>query len=903
MSFPEDPLGFVCELYAGGDWQDVTTDVLQTPGIDITRGNGNESSGLQQATMSLTLRNTSGDYTPRNPTGAYFGSLGRNTPIRLALRSAQDDFDRTVASGWGSTAAGDVWTPISIGNSVTPGSGVHSVSGRATFRGTYLGGVVHRDVDVKVTFTTAITNVTGGDIEPANIILRGQAGAASYYIVRVVITSAEVVTVTWHHSTGGELATPVTVTGLTFGAGVALTVRAQAEGDTLRAKVWNAAGAEPAGWHCTVVDDTITTAGWTGVRSGVSGANTNALPVVFNYGDYAVTVPRFAGEVASWPVKRDVSGRARTVPIQAAGILRRLTQGRTLQSTMRRGVLSVDPVVYWPCEESSGATVLASGLPGGQALLANPRPPRFAADDSFASSAPLPTFSGSWWHGQLPNYDRTSGQLQVRLLLSVPTTGATDGEKIIRLSCTGGTTGFWDVLYETPGDLRLVIFNPAGSTLYDSGPVTFELDGRPVRLSLELTQDGADIDWSLGTIGIDGDAGVLTGTLAGRTFVRADWLNIGGDGLFTDVAAGHVTIQNAVTSIFELENELTGYVGETAGDRLVRLCAENGVPLALRGDVADTMPMGAQRVAKLTTLLEECVGADRGALVDARGSIGLAYRTRTDAYHQASAVVLDFSAKELGTPWEPVDDDANLLNDVTVKRVDGGEARATLDTGRMSTLDPTEGGAGRVDRPFTVNVDDDVRLPDLAGWLLSQGTVDAPRFPRLHLDLANARLAADPDRSRALLDLDVLDLVTVTGAASADIHDDLHQVVRGYTESLPSNRQHHLVLNCVPAAPYGVGVFDSDTSKYDSLTTTLNEHLDTTETGVTVAIASGPLWTTSAGQMPIPIMVGGEEMSVTAVSGATSPQTFTVTRSVNGIVKEHAVGTQVRLARPVKFGL
>jgi hypothetical protein len=36
---------------------------------------------------------------------------------------------------------------------------------------------------------------------------------------------------------------------------------------------------------------------------------------------------------------------------------------------------------------------------------------------------------------------------------------------------------------------------------------------------------------------------------------------------------------------------------------------------------------------------------------------------------------------------------------------------------------------------------------------------------------------------------------------------------------------------------------------------------------------------------------------VTAISGASSPQTFTVTRSVNGVVKSQAAATAVQLFR------
>jgi len=46
-------------------------------------------------------------------------------------------------------------------------------------------------------------------------------------------------------------------------------------------------------------------------------------------------------------------------------------------------------------------------------------------------------------------------------------------------------------------------------------------------------------------------------------------------------------------------------------------------------------------------------------------------------------------------------------------------------------------------------------------------------------------------------------------------------------------------------------------------------------------------------------MVGGEEMSVGTITGASSPQTFSnVTRSVNGVVKSHSTGAVVHLKRP-----
>ena len=44
-------------------------------------------------------------------------------------------------------------------------------------------------------------------------------------------------------------------------------------------------------------------------------------------------------------------------------------------------------------------------------------------------------------------------------------------------------------------------------------------------------------------------------------------------------------------------------------------------------------------------------------------------------------------------------------------------------------------------------------------------------------------------------------------------------------------------------------------------------------------------------------------MTVTAISGAASPQTFTVTRSVNSVAKSHASGAAVSLWKPSVIGL
>lgn len=82
--------------------------------------------------------------------------------------------------------------------------------------------------------------------------------------------------------------------------------------------------------------------------------------------------------------------------------------------------------------------------------------------------------------------------------------------------------------------------------------------------------------------------------------------------------------------------------------------------------------------------------------------------------------------------------------------------------------------------------------------------------------------------------------------------------------------------------------------RVDSDTSTLTSAVTVGATSLSVS-AQIP-WSTSPVDVPLDIQAGGEVMRVTAITGTTSPQTFTVQRAVNGISKPHAAGTPVRLA-------
>lgn len=916
MSFPQSRREIITELFVNGAWTDITGDVRQNDGITITRGRRNEASRPQPSTCNLTLNNHAGDYSPLNPAGTYYPSFGRNTPIRVGIwADVEDTFTRTVSNGWGTSTSGHAWTSIGAGGTVNSsdwnvgsGVGTHSVPTTAAYRYSYLGTTSFRDIDITIDCSLSFTDVTGGGIEPANLILRWQS-SVDYYLVRVAIDTSENITIDLKRNiTGGTeaLLSAAVDTGYNHSSSQTLRVRGQIEGSTIRAKVWPASGSEPADWQVSAVDDNLTGTGSVGVRSGVATGNSNTKPIVFSYDNLKVRHPRFTGEISSVKPGWDTSGNDVYAEIEAAGVGRRLGKGSPpLKSSLRRGILSgaiTTPVQYWPCEEGEAATHFGSLISGADVMKIVEGTPSFGACDDFDSSDPLPFPKDSYWKGNVPAHTVVD-IAQVQFLLSVPDAGIT-GQTLVAIG-TSGSIATWLVIVDASGNMRLKAFNRAGTEVHDSGLVAYDVNGNPLRVSVEYWQNGANVECNLVTVAPGASTGSqLPGggdTIASQTVGITKFVQVGSIG---DVGIGHISVHREWSSIFALGDQLNAWQGERAGDRIERLCAEEGIPFSSVGDSADTAVMGPQKSKTLLDLLEECADADLGSLFEPKGDIGIAYRTRASLYNQNALLDLDYGAGEIAPPFVPTYDDQLTRNDVTAKRVDGSEARAVLLSGRMSVLPPKDGGVGTYDDSVTVNVETDEPLPDIANWLVHLGTVDETRYPVIKVMLSNPNVVAAGIEEDVLM-VSIDDRLTISNPKSGQVPtaSTVSQIVRGYAEKL-NTFEHNLEFNCAPESPYRVIELDDTEFRLDSDATTLNEDLDTTETSVEVAIATGnALWTTDAGEMPIAILIGGEEMSVTAISGASSPQTFTVTRSVNGVVKTHSTGDAVHVAHPAIIAL
>lgn len=615
---------------------------------------------------------------------------------------------------------------------------------------------------------------------------------------------------------------------------------------------------------------------------------------------------RFWGEVTAWPPKWDTSGNDVWVEIEARGILRRLTQGNPpLNSTMYRGVVRLTdnpPIVYWPCEDASDATVFASGLTGGQPMTYTGTP-TLATYEGFACSAPLPLVSGSTWTGPVGAHTAT-GTVQVRFLMAIPDAGTTDGAVIMRVHTTG-TCSRWDLVYSaaSAGGLTLKGYDVDGSALF-TGATVAGYDGSLRRYSIELEQNSADIDIGRGDTQVgDGFGVVYGGSVSSQTVGRVRRVEVNPDGLMDDVAVGHISTHTAITSILDLTDELDAYDGETAGRRIERLCSEEGIAFQSIGDLDDTAAMGTQGVATLLDLIKEAAAADLGVLYETTSALGLGYRARTSLYNQDAALALDYAAKHLFGELVPVDDDLYTRNDRTVTRTGGSSARAVLETGPLSVLAPPN-GVGRYDDQTTLNVRADTQLADQAWWRLHLGTVDEARYPQITVHLMRQVFRESTTLRPNTLDLRPGDRVTITNLPAWLPPDDASQLVVGWSEQI-DKFEHVITLNTVPESPWRVATVGGGTTvRVGTDGSELAAGVDTDDTSLSVTVTDGALWTTDAGEFPFDIRVGGEVMTLSGISGSSSPQTFAVSaRSVNGVIKAHLPGTAVALAHAATVAL
>lgn len=915
MTFPNTPLDFSLDLLLNGAFASQASYIRNSAGgLTITRGKRDESSPVQFGTCTGTLKNIDGRYNQTNPTSAIYGQVGRNTQTRAWVRRPTSVLylpDWSTATALASTSIGaKVSCPDSAGLSIT-GDLELQFDGwlpdwtvTADLMGKYTSAGVQESYVLSVAsgYVTLTWSTDGSTLTHATSTIPIPVPQVGRKAIKATLdvsfgfpAAAQVIFYT-SDSIGGtwtQLGSAVLMGSTTsiFDSTASLVIGGAAGfvGKVYAAKVLSGIG----GTAKANPDFTAQADGAATFADAAGNTWTLANSAALTTKDY-----RFHGEATDWVRQRDQSGKDITSVMTASGILRRLGQGKSLKSPIRRALedIGANLVGYWPMEDAGetmfGASVGRPAAILGAALL--------ATSSIFVASAPLPTLESSSVRAEVAS--PSTGATQVRFLSYIPA-GATSGLTLARVSYNGGSVDHVDLVYTSTagGTLTLTAYDSVGTSLSVSSDVGFTAAERWI--SIELANSGADVSMQLNSFDVTTSTAYFAGSspaLTSKTIGRISQIVLNPNrSAMTGWVVGHVSAETALTSPWNLANPITGYAGERAGDRVARLCLENGVSCLVMGASSGSTQMGAQEIDTLLNILRSCERTDAGLLFESREFLGLIYRTGSSLYSQSATVTLSYSAADL-SKITPASGDIYTANDVTATRPSGSFARWEVTTGSMSTQAPPN-GVGTYDIPLSVNPMTDDQLLDMASWRAHLGTDPGDRMSELQVNLARSNFTTAATLAAGAVAADLGDRVDVGGFAVTEYPDGLTQLVIGSTEVL-NNFTRTISFACGVQAPYRVGVYDSTTARYDLDGTVTSGTLTTTATSVGITNASaGCYWSHADGDFDG--VIDGEVVTVTGIAGTGASQTLTVVRSVNGVIKTHAAGAAFSLALPVYYGM
>lgn len=858
-----------------------------------TVGRSDEASQVDAATLSLTLDNRTGLFSTKNVASTLYGKLRRNTPLVMGMTTGFDTFTRTVVGGIGTSDSGQTYTLGSFWS--VDGAALNhttTAANQASVATMNLAG----SADFDMTFTTTIGAVATG----AAVVASGlqQIDSSNYMTWKLNFQPAGVLEAQFQRigGAGGTASTTAVTIAGGYAASDTWAVRCQRTGSDVRMKAWRpSSGSEPAAWTTTWVEPYIR-AGELGLLGWRLVGNTNAGSYVLKFDNLTIVGLEFVGNVVQWPNRWNKTASNSWAPIQAAGILRRLQQGKgPIRSPLTRQLPAYGPTAYWPLEDDAGAAVMASNVFGvPPAYIAGVLP---SGDNSLVGAGPAPTLSATSGVIRGKTSKRVTGGVLgfsamwfTKFPGSLPasktavTTIFSTGKAIQYVFSVNATTTFLDA-YDTDGTL----LSSASGLFSPQDPNQW------IAWQLETDVVAANTVWTLISHQV-GQATYFFSTSSHASTVASSAIGFqhGGTNLpvgtaFSQTWLGPNTLP-FVTDSFSLVS--AGYLGETAGDRLTRLCFEEGISFTLEPGVTDQI--GVQPQTNILQALRLAADADGGILYES--GAGLGYRPRSARYKQAVDLALTVAARQIDEPPEPTDDDQRYRNKWTVTN-DGGSYASAQDDAEIAAN-------GLYEDAVTLTLFSDDQAAFQAGWRLYLGTYPDLRWPGLSLNFgANPSLIPSWRKRRYGMRIQVVTGLTQVQGSDPDV------IVEGYTATLWPHGW-TVSLNCSTAKAWDINTLDDDLERMDAASSTVQTAVATPTATSMVVTNNGDTYSTWAptstmpAEVPFTIQVNGEFMTVTNVGDLSgNNQTLTVTRGINGGAKTHAVGETVSLAYPMILAL
>jgi hypothetical protein len=649
---------------------------------------------------------------------------------------------------------------------------------------------------------------------------------------------------------------------------------------------------------------------------------------------------RFYGEIKGFKQGHDLTGRYSIVSVTAAGITQRLgLRTAPLKSPLTRAIsrATPQPAAYWALEDGVNTTAPAPATSGTQAGSTS------GTGVKFGSEGPVGSVSGM----ELISTTRGSSAFVPTSSVTFPLSVAS-GSTFVGLSfwfkCdplanaqSGLSEGYASLAWMNGvgGDINSIFIEAtngpssvtspnvhvwiySGSTYRaDLQPFTptivDPLDGEWHNLQVRLTQSGGNVVVDLYYDNVK----VATTTLVGRTigsFERVNFPGVGAptttswgayyrDPAFVASDEGGLPVnygQLAVWTDATMPNTYQaglGYVGESPYDRLVRVCAEEGIPFETVGYYVSSVTMGPQGVDSLMNIIRECELADAGFLYDGL-SEGLQLQGISQRYDQFSRLTVAGDAGELKPPFEPLPDDYGRINRMTVRRKNGSSA----------TVEDTDGPLGKdavglydASLPQPVNYEDDSLLTFRAAWEVHKGSGRPGfRYPSVTLNLRDTPSLIYSNSVTGWLTVIPGLMLTVTQPFTAqNPGEDIRLCVEGWTETI-TPKSWEVTANCSRQDVYDVFKIEDSTLGRLRGGQTLAGSVGIGASALSVATPAGEVLTTTTATNPVDfplyIEVSGIKVKVTGIAGTSSPQTFTVDPTT--VTKNLNAGDSVAPWRP-----
>jgi len=634
---------------------------------------------------------------------------------------------------------------------------------------------------------------------------------------------------------------------------------------------------------------------------------------------------RFFGYISTMAPSWNLAGRYSIVTVTANGALQRLAQGpEVLDSVLTRhwkGLTTNVPVAYWPCEDDttspgiapsnfwpglpidSSSASISSGLPGFPAMTVTRANPSFAAWGGFQASKPLPTANNSSWHGHVPDYDSSAGHFQLQFLYHSPNDSGSADHAVICSIHTESNHPKWELNRYNNGALTLEVWDYDFVNYFTSPDTPAWATAHNEMIMLALVQSGTTVFYTIAVYDIDlGTYAVYDNSFALANLGQVESIHMFPWGENSSPAAGQISLQTGLDDwtyagfmASDRKKFYDAYAGETPAARVARLATEEGEVINVV--TTSSIKMGEQLPLTYLNLLQECSDTEGGLLADGIAQ-GPTFYTRQTNSAQAPALTLNMASAEVAKSFKLVDDDQFNINYAVASRPGGGKAIAQDLSGRLGIT-----RIGKYAGQASFNIKQATDLPHFANWMIHKGTTFGPnKAASYRYPIVPVKLHDKPALASAVLGVDLLERIDVTNVHSVLTQQQnltVSNQVQGYSEQITATTW-DIEYNCTPYEVSRVGVFantSGDTGefigRFESDGSTMASTASIGATSLSVSTPSGPLWTTASDDFPLTINVLDIPVTVTAISGASSPQTFTVTGAT--VTKSLTSGSTVTL--------